>query len=182
MRYLKQTRDYVLRYTLDSPAVVIGFSDSDFAPKGPVGDKARSTSGFVFTFCGGAISWRSKRQTQTAQSTCEAELVALGSAAKEAMWLRGLCKELGLECPLPTSVFCDNDAATKITSNKIQSEATKHLDVTNFAVRDYVANKHLAVVRVDTKDNVADAFTKPLGRIKLQQFRTAMGVVRPSLA
>ncbi len=51
-------------------------------------DDRKSTSGYLFQISGGAVSWRSKKQTCVALSTAEAEYVALASAAQEALWMR----------------------------------------------------------------------------------------------
>lgn len=79
----------------------IGFTDSDYA-----GDKnnRRSTSGYVFTLCGGAISWKSRQQTSVALSTTEAEYVAATEACKELIWLNRLLQDLSIpafksQCP-----------------------------------------------------------------------------------
>ena len=60
--------------------IPIGYTDSDFQSDN---DARKSTSGFVFTLGGGAISWRSVKQSCTADSTMEAEYVAASEAAKE---------------------------------------------------------------------------------------------------
>ncbi|KAK3027969.1 hypothetical protein RJ639_039436 [Escallonia herrerae] len=73
---------------------VSGFVDSDYA--GDL-DSRRSTTGYVFTFYGGPICWKSVLQSTTALSTTEAEYMALTEAAKEALWLKGLVEELGFK-------------------------------------------------------------------------------------
>ncbi|KAH9762143.1 Integrase catalytic domain-containing protein [Citrus sinensis] len=66
---------------------VVGFVDSDSATDN---DRRRSITGFVFTMCGGAISWKSSLQSAVALSTTEAEYIALTEAVKEAIWLTGM--------------------------------------------------------------------------------------------
>nr|XP_016484271.1 PREDICTED: uncharacterized protein LOC107804848 [Nicotiana tabacum] len=80
IKYLKRTRDYMLIYHSDD-LVPIGYTDSDFQSDR---DSRKSTSGNVFTLGGGAISWRSIKQSCVADSTMEAEYVAASEAAKEA--------------------------------------------------------------------------------------------------
>jgi hypothetical protein len=60
-------------------------------------DDRRSTTGYVFTFAGGPICWKSSVQSIVAMSTTEAEYMAVAEAAKEVLWLTGLVKELGVE-------------------------------------------------------------------------------------
>ncbi|KAL4301915.1 hypothetical protein GQ457_10G014520 [Hibiscus cannabinus] len=73
LRYLKGTKEYMLTYKRSDHLEVVGYSDSDFA--GCV-DSRKSTSGYIFMFASGAISWRSVKQTLTATSTMEAEFVS----------------------------------------------------------------------------------------------------------
>ena len=67
-------------------------SDTDWA--GDPSDR-KSTSGYIFMFSDGPISWRSKKQKCVALSTVEAEYVALSGATQEFLWLRQLEVELG---------------------------------------------------------------------------------------
>jgi hypothetical protein len=73
MRYLRGTKDYMLTFKRFDHLEVIGYSDSDFA--GCV-ESRRSTFGYLFLLAGGAISWKSAKQTIIASSTMEAEFVA----------------------------------------------------------------------------------------------------------
>ncbi|RVW67259.1 Retrovirus-related Pol polyprotein from transposon TNT 1-94 [Vitis vinifera] len=66
---LKGTRDYKLTYRRSDHLDVVGYSDSDFF--GCL-DSRKSTSRYVFLLAGGAISWRSAKQTSVATSTIEA--------------------------------------------------------------------------------------------------------------
>ena len=61
---------------------ITGFTDSDWA--GDI-DTRKSTSGYVFTLYGGAVSWKSTRQNVVATSSTEAEYIACSNAAKEAL-------------------------------------------------------------------------------------------------
>ncbi|GAA0156234.1 hypothetical protein LIER_38241 [Lithospermum erythrorhizon] len=66
-------------------AILEGFTDSDMA--GDV-DTKKSTSGYLFTFVGGAISWKSKLQRCVALSTTEAEYIAITEGCKELLCLK----------------------------------------------------------------------------------------------
>ena len=103
LRYLHGTRDLGLRYEA-SERPLFGMSDSDWAVR-------HSTGGFVFNFCRAAVSWSSKKQPTVALSSCEAELMALSEAAKEAIYLDEFVKELGISTGEPVSLGCDNQAA-----------------------------------------------------------------------
>ena len=89
---------------------MIGYSDSDFA--GCV-DTRKSTLGFVFLLAGGAISWKSAKQSVVAASTMEAEFVACFEATIQANWLRNFISGLGIVDSIarPLKMYCDNSAA-----------------------------------------------------------------------
>ena len=67
--------------------------------------KRWSTTGFVFTYCGGAIIYRSKTQSITAISSTEAEFLAAVSCAKITLYLRSILYELGFGCNGPTPIY-----------------------------------------------------------------------------
>ena len=82
-KYLKGTRELGITFQRGGGGLV-GFTDSDWASNQQ--DRI-STSGYVFTFCGGAISWSSRKQRSVALSSMEAEYNAATSASPEAVWL-----------------------------------------------------------------------------------------------
>jgi hypothetical protein len=57
-------------------------------------DEIYATSGYVFSLGGGAVSWKSCKQTILTRSTMEAELTTLDTATVEAEWLRELLMDL----------------------------------------------------------------------------------------
>ena len=70
----------------------------------------KSTSGYVFTFGGGAVSWKSSKQTCITRSTMEAKFIALKKASSEAEWLINLLSDTPLLTrPAPSvSIHCDS--------------------------------------------------------------------------
>ena len=91
-KYLRGASDYGLCYLgrpgLDRVLDIRGFVDADWA--GDL-DQIRSTSGYVFSLFGGAVSWMSKIQSVVALSTTKAEYMAATHASKEVVWLQRLC-------------------------------------------------------------------------------------------
>ncbi|GKA33491.1 zinc finger, CCHC-type containing protein [Tanacetum coccineum] len=85
-KYLKKTMDYGLEYSGD-PSVLEGYTDASWITDQ---EDYASTSGWIFTLGGGAVSWGSKKHSCLTDSTMAAEFVALASCCKEAEWLRDL--------------------------------------------------------------------------------------------
>lgn len=113
LRYLRGTTDVGLVYDMshNTGGSIIGYVDSDYT--GDI-DKRRSLTGYVFTLSGSAISWKATLQSTIALSTTEAEYMA---AVKEAIWLRSLVGNLGLEQDI-TIVYCDSQSAIQLTKNQ----------------------------------------------------------------
>ena len=91
LKYLRRMRDYMLVYWCED-LILIGYMDSDFQSSL---DFWKFTSGCVITLRGGAISWRSVKQSCIADSTMEAEYVDACEAVKEAIWLKKFLSDLG---------------------------------------------------------------------------------------
>ncbi len=72
--YIRNTMDYGLVYSRDADLTPIAYVDTDY---GGCRDTRHSTSGYIFTMAGGAVTWSSKHQATVALSTIEAEYVAM---------------------------------------------------------------------------------------------------------
>ncbi|KAJ9516322.1 hypothetical protein QJQ45_001053 [Haematococcus lacustris] len=140
-----------------------GYCDADYA-----GDKdtARSTTGYVFTLHGAAISWSSRLQPTVAMSTAEAEYMAASGAVKEAVWLRKLMQHLGLPGSC-VNIMCDNQAALQLLNNPMASARSKHISVHHHFARERAARGEVMFTYCSTSEMAADVMTKPLAAVKL---------------
>jgi hypothetical protein len=156
-----------------SDSVLHGFSDSDWAN---CNETRRSQTGLVVCCGQGAVSWKSQRQATVSRSTAEAEYIAAGEAAKEVQYLCALYQQL-VASPHPlVNVKTDNMAALRLVQDPISADRTKHIDIIYHHVRERVRLQQLTFSHVASADNVADIFTKPLGRPLFEKFRFALGV------
>ena len=78
--YVSHTKEYALRYG-KYPPVLEGYSDANWIADS---EESKSTSRYVFTLAGAAVSWKSSKQTCIARSTMESEFIALDKAGEEA--------------------------------------------------------------------------------------------------
>jgi hypothetical protein len=170
MQYLKATVTHGLYFRKsDEQLVVSGYSDSDW---GSDIDR-KSISGNCFTLNkthGPLISWRSKKQTCIALSSCEAEYVALSLAAQEALFLKQLLNELDPRDHDEVILHCDNQGAIALSNNRICNQRSKHIDIRYHFVRNAVLERQVNLEYISTEHNVADIFTKPMGKPKLRHF------------
>jgi hypothetical protein len=168
LRYLKGTTNLGLTFTRGTaPPILLGYTDADLASDK---DTRRSTTAYVFTLGGAAVSWASKLQDTIATSTAEAEYMAACAATQEAVHLRLLLREIGMpqQC---TVIFEDNQPCIHIASNPVTSERSKHIDVRYLYVREKVHRGEVMLRYLPTGDMVADSLTKNLTRAKVEQFR-----------
>ncbi|RVW36693.1 Retrovirus-related Pol polyprotein from transposon TNT 1-94 [Vitis vinifera] len=76
-------------------------------------DSRKSTSGCIFILVGGAISWRSVKQTLTDISSMEAEFISCFEGTSHGVWLKSFIYGLRIidSISRPFSMYCDNSAA-----------------------------------------------------------------------
>ncbi|KAJ9535448.1 hypothetical protein OSB04_un001427, partial [Centaurea solstitialis] len=176
MRYLKKTRDYMLTYRKSDSLEIVGYSDSDF---GGCQDTGRSTSGYMYILAGGAISWKSVKQTLVASSTMAAEFVACYEASNHGIWLRNFVTGLrivkGVERPL--KLFCDNNSAVLYSNNNRSTIKSKHIDIKFLVVKERVQNGQILIEHIGTNSMLADPLTKALVPKVFHEHTRNMGVV-----
>ena len=81
LKYLRRTKDIFLLYG-GSKLKLEGYTDSSFQSDP---DDSKSTSRYVFTLYGGAVSWKSTKQPTIANSITEVKYIAASEATKEAI-------------------------------------------------------------------------------------------------
>jgi hypothetical protein len=122
------------------------------------------------------VSWSSKRQNTVSRSSAEAEYRAVANGVAEATWLRQLLLELHSPLQRATLVYCDNISAVYMTSNPVQHQRTKHIEIDLHFVRERVAIGDLRVLHVPTSSQYADIFTKGLPTSVFTEFRSSLNV------
>ena len=125
LRYLRYTQNYGLHYTR-YPAVLEGYNDANwiFDMK-----DTKSTSGYVFTLSGAAVSWKSSKQTCIVRSTMESEFIALDKAEEEAEWIRQFLEDIPIwPKPVPAiCIHCDSQSAIGRAQNDMYNSKSRHI-------------------------------------------------------
>ncbi|CAH9095255.1 unnamed protein product [Cuscuta epithymum] len=173
LRYVAGTLEFGVWYESVKHFKLRGYTDSDWA--GCIDDR-KSTSGSVFDLGSGAITWSSKKQDTVALSTSEAEYIAAGAAAKQALWLRKLLKDLCCEQQEIPEIWCDNMSTIAMAKNPSFHARTKHIDVQHHFIRKLVAEEKIALQYCGTEFQNADLFTKALPQAKHQFFMKRIGM------
>eukprot|EP00253_Pinus_taeda_P020484 PITA_20484 len=142
------------------------------------GDKETvvSTSGYAMSLGSRAVSWRSRKQSVPADSTTKAEYVAAAEATKEIVWLRKILEDLQVKQVQSTPLMIDNTSAIKLARNPKFHDQTKHINTKYHLIRHHVEAKTIHLRHCCTNEQIADIFTKALGRENLERFRTMLGL------
>ncbi|CAA0823453.1 cysteine-rich RLK (RECEPTOR-like protein kinase) 8 [Striga hermonthica] len=161
LRYLRGTKDRALVFGR-STLTLSGFVDADF--DGSDLDKRRSTTGYVFTYGGTAVSWISKLQKIVTLSTTEAEYVAVTEVAKELVWLQNFLNELGRPQE-DVALYSDSQSAIHLAKNHAFHSRTKHIEVKYHFIRQLLEKKVLQLKKVPGERNPADVLTKVINTV-----------------
>ncbi|CCA77560.1 hypothetical protein PIIN_11537 [Serendipita indica DSM 11827] len=122
---------------------------------------------------GGAVMWSSRLQRHTSLSSTESEYTTTSATGCEIIWMRSFLDEIGYDiASYPSTLFVDNASAIQVAKNPENQSTMKHVHRSFNWIRERVANNEIRVAHVSGAVNVADVFTKPLGRIKFEQFAT----------
>ncbi|MCF8701909.1 Ty1/Copia family ribonuclease HI [Corynebacterium sp. MC-10] len=176
LRYLRGTSKICLCFGEAKP-VLVGYTDVDLA--GDV-DSRKSTSGYLITFAGGAVSWQSKLQKCIALSSTEAEFIAATEACKELLWMKEFLKELDVK-QNKFEMFCDNQSVIHLCKNASFHAKSKHIDVRYRWITDALEKKLLQLQKIHTDENGSDMMTKILPREKFEYCRSAAELTEPSI-
>jgi hypothetical protein len=172
LRYVVGTLDLGLQFG-GKAWDVVGYCDADYA--GDL-DSRKTTTAYVWLMHGGAVSWRSVLQPTVALSTAEAEyMAAAASAAREALWMRKVLGDLGVEgVPRFRS---DSQSAIALVRNPVLPQRSKHIDAVHHFVRERSDRGEIVLEYCIAEGMVADSLTKVVGQDKFVRCRESMGLV-----
>ena len=178
LRYLKGTANYGIMLSVSQSPQLVFYSDADWA--GDTSDR-KSTTGCLALFGVSPIIWQSKKQSCVATSSTAAEYIALSETGKWIYWLRSLIEELNLNIldkfSSPSVLFTDSQSAfCQAIDPGVKSKA-RHIDVRYHYIKDLIESSVILLKRVATEDNLADIFTKPLGKVKFIELCHRINIV-----
>ena len=172
LRYLRGTTEAHLHLAVDqAEAMVInGIVDASWAS----GPGRKSTSGGVVKLQGFLLAHWSRTQVSIAQSSCEAEIVAMNVGAVEAVFTKTLLDELGVQA----NILMKSDSTSGIALMQRRGLGRlRHLQVKELWLQDQVRAGDIQVEYVPTQENMADVLTKGLGTLKMEQLVSKIGLV-----
>ncbi|GJT15201.1 ribonuclease H-like domain-containing protein [Tanacetum coccineum] len=143
LRYVCGTIDHGLQLYVSSTSQLTAYTDTDWAGC-PV--TRRSTSGYCVFLSDNLLSWSAKRQVTLSHSSAEVEYRGVANVIAETAWIRNLLLELHTPLFTATLVYCDNVSAVYLSTNHVQHQRTKHIEIDIHFVREYVASGQNSVM------------------------------------
>ncbi len=101
--------------------------------------------------------------------------MATVEAGKELLWCKKLLRDFGFSQER-YMLHCDSLSAIYLMKNPMFHSKSKHIEIRHHWIRDAVERKEMQLQKVNTEDNCADMFTKPLPRSKLQGCMKSIGI------
>ena len=175
-KYLLNSMDKGIVFEPDLSRGLECHVDADFAGGWASGEHSTpesvlSRAGYVISYAGCPIHWCSKLESEIALSTTEAEYIAMSMAMREVLPFLNLMSELKFFLPKELNkkqprFFCtvweDNRSCIRVAESPKFTPRTKHIALKYHHFRRFVSDGTLNIKPIDTKEQMADIFTKPL--------------------
>jgi hypothetical protein len=178
VHYLKKTWDLGLNFKPDPKKGLECYCDADFSGNWNrefahvYPSTAKSQSRWIIFYAGCPISWTFKLQSQIALSTTKAEYITMSQALRDIIPIINLLQEMRernfkVICIKPCvycNIFEDNAEALELARLPKLRPRTKHINACYHHFGKHVQKGLIKIFPIDTKDQVADAFTKALAQ------------------
>nr|GFC05121.1 retrotransposon protein, putative, Ty1-copia subclass [Tanacetum cinerariifolium] len=153
LKYLRNTRDMFLVYggKPDTELDVTSFCDASWQCDK---DDTKSQTSYVFVVNGGAVDWKSKKQTKIVMHSAQVEYVAASEAAMEAVWIRKFVGDFGVMPSInkPINMYCDNSATIIFANEPGIMKGARHFLRRYHYVREQVETGEIKLIKVHTDD------------------------------
>nr|GEX41991.1 putative retrotransposon protein [Tanacetum cinerariifolium] len=181
LKYLRNTKDMFLVYggDLKRELRVSCYTDAGYQTDA---NDLKSQTGYVFILNGGAVDWKSAKQSIFATSSVEAEYIAAFDASKETILVRKFISGLGVVPTIeePISMYCDNTGAIATANESGITKSARHFRAKVHYLREVIEFGDIKLEKVHTDDNLADPFRKALAFPKHSKHTKNIGMLPTS--
>jgi len=162
-------REYGIEFKRDTLLQVEGYVDADWASDR---NDQKYCTGFTMLFNTSPGSWVSRKQKTVATSATEAEYMALSDAVKQICCIKSLLEELSFDIP-PVVLYEDNMGSIFLAQNPAQERQMKHINIHHHFIHECIQErKVIQLWHISTDKQLADVFTKALGKVKFLGFKS----------
>jgi hypothetical protein len=117
-----------------------------------------------------------KKQNSVALSIAEAEYIAAGHCCAQLLWMRQTLRDYGYKLT-KVPLLCDNESAICMADNPVEHSCTKHIAIRYHFLRDHQQKGDIEISYINTKDQLADIFTKPLDEQTFNKLRHELNIL-----
>ncbi|GJU49750.1 retrovirus-related pol polyprotein from transposon TNT 1-94 [Tanacetum coccineum] len=171
-KYLRGIVNRGLWYPKDSSIALTVYANADHAG---CQDTRRSTSKSMQLLGDRLVSWSSKRQKSTTISSTKAEYIDLSGCCAQVLWMRSQLTDYGLRFN-KILMYCNNKGAIVLCCNNVQHSRSKHIDIRFHFITEQVENGVVELYFVSTEYQLADIFTKALGKERIEFLINKLGM------
>ncbi|MBW0536663.1 hypothetical protein O181_076378 [Austropuccinia psidii MF-1] len=178
LRYLKGTQSIGLVYSKSKEQGIEAYSDADW---GNCQLTRRSVTGYLATFDGSLVLWKTRKQSTVSLSTAEAKYKALYDLTSELLWLQQWCQECSLsKINKPIPIYEDNQSCINTVNGNINlnNKRMKHIDIQLHFIKEVVGSSRIKLIYTPTSLMLADFLTKSVNRQILKNSLSSLGVLR----
>nr|GEZ07327.1 retrovirus-related Pol polyprotein from transposon TNT 1-94 [Tanacetum cinerariifolium] len=105
----------------------------------------------------------------------KSEYIALSGCCAQILWIRSQLSDYGLAFnKIP--MYCDNKSAIALCWNNVQHPRSKHIDIKYHFIKEQVKNGVIELYFINTEYQLADLFTKALGRDRIEFLINKLGM------
>ena len=170
LRYVKGTLDLNLIYEKKELDIkLVKYGDNDY-----VGDLDDRKSTMVGNGC--LLRKKFDMLGISKAKDCEAEYVAATTAVYQGIWLARLIGELMNKEMISMTLVIDNKSAIVLSKNHMFINRSKHMETKFHFIRTCLEEKKMKLEFISSKNQLADLFTKALGRLKFEELRQRLGI------
>nr|GEY41578.1 hypothetical protein [Tanacetum cinerariifolium] len=121
------------------------------------------------------LACRQKGKKSAAISSTKAEYIALSGCFAQILWMRSQLTDYGLGFN-KILMYCDKKSAIALCCNNVQHSRSKHIDIRYYFIKERVENGVIELYFVNTEYQLADIFTKALGRERIEFLINKLGM------
>jgi len=171
--YLKGTPGQGILVPRSTTLILRGWCDLDWAGC-PL--TRRSLVGWFIQLGSSHNSCKIKKQHVVSRSSAEVEYRSMAATTCELKWHKAVLACIGVPHHHSMKLHCDSQAALHIARNPVFHEHTKHIQVDCHFVCDEIMIGNIQPSYVPTRSQLADIFTKALGRTQYETLLSKLGI------